>query len=99
MIIDDMHTRLMREENVVDDDRETLELRLAVLFTVIVFTVALGFGSMTFALSQNPDVRSRLTLDRVDPCNPHLLGSQLSSNDQMVLEERCAHQQSAVPAD
>jgi hypothetical protein len=66
------------------------------LITTLVVAVLMAGAAVVG--DQNREVRSRPTMDQIDPCSPYLLGSQLSPYEQMELEERCAQQERSVPA-
>lgn len=65
---------------------------VAFLLVIMLITGAMVVGD------QAHKTLSRPTIDLIDPCSPHLLGSQLSPSMEMDLEERCAQQERAMPA-
>lgn len=78
-------------------DENAIKIRVAVLLAGIVVAAMLIIGAWIIGGGQGRETQSRLTIDRIDPCSPYLLGSQLSPYEQMELEERCAQQESAIP--
>jgi hypothetical protein len=70
----------------------------AAILLIATLVVAVLMAGAAVVGDQNREVRSRLTMDQIDPCSPHLLGSQLAPHVQMELEERCAQLERSMPA-
>lgn len=87
-----------RAEERAEKGTFSLGRSVAVVLAAIL-VVAMLIASVAITNSHHSQgTPTRLTIDQIDPCSPHLLGSQLAPHEQMELEERCAQQERSIPA-